>query len=154
MIDGVLVITPSAWGSTHTCCRLSATHFKTSITIAVICLVSLLGVSCCKSGTNKHLEKHFMPYRPVRLLFFTRRASARFPFSLKRLFGFHQWAKSSPSNLHGLLGVDIGPIPSSPFDNDDGKVQVPAFQPDGQGRPRSPCSGAVLYWACVLHRNQ
>ena len=127
---------------------------KTGITIAAICLVSLLGVSCCKPGTNKHLEKHFMPYRPVRLLFFTRRASARFPFSLKRLFGFHQWAKSSPSNLHGLLGVDIGPIPSSPIDNDDGKVQVPAFQPDGQGRPRSPCSGAVLYWACVLHRNQ
>ena len=127
---------------------------KTGITIAAICLVSLLGVSCCKPGTNKHLEKHFMPYRPVRLLFFTRRASARFPFSLKRLFGFHQWAKSSPSNLHGLLGVDIGPIPSSPIDNDDGKVQVPASQPDDQGRPRSPCSGAVLYWACVLHRNQ
>ena len=73
---------------------------------------------------------------------------------LKRLFGFHQWAKSSPSNLHGLLGVDLGPIPSSPIGNDDGKVQVPAFQPDGQGRPRSLCSGAVLYWACVLHRNQ
>ena len=64
--------------------------------------------------------------------FFTHRASARSPFSLERLFGFHEWIRSSSFNGE--------------------RVQVsspPAWWPQAGPGPLWP--GAGLCWACVYY---